>query len=508
MTTYAYDGMNQLINETRTEPGGGSQSYAYAYDDFGNRQSLTATGQDAYTVSYDYDLNNRLLEDIKTETGQVTRTTYYYDPNGNQVAKAVDIFSSAAGEPLVTVSDVLDYGELSLYNGFNQLVRTRVNGVEAAYDYAPSGLRLSKTVEGITTSFVLDGGYVVLELQNGAVTGSYVRALNLVAEISGDEAVYYLYNGHGDVVHLTGSTGAVTRSYEYDAFGNELDPDDQDANPFRYCAEYFDTETGRIYLRARYYDPAIGRFTAEDTHWNVVNIIYGDDPTQINGENSDDPLGLNVFTYIVDTNAVRQSGNRYVYCLNNAIMYVDATGEIAILTAIAIGALVGAIIGGAVGGKISYDKYNQVKWQYVVGGALLGGAAGALIGWGAGAVIAKLGVVATAKGITAGTSGAGFATFNKLKDFLGSAGTGYQWHHIVERCQSQISRSGFSTYWINNTNNVIRVSDEVHVQISRYYSSIHDFTQGMTFRNWLNGQSFEVQYQWGIKVLRMFGVDV
>ena len=65
-------------------------------------------------------------------------------------------------------------------------------------------------------------------------------------------------------------------------------------NPFRYCGEYYDTETGTYYLRARYYNPKIGRFLARDTY---------------KGENND-PLSLNLYTY----------------CKNNPIIYVDYSG--------------------------------------------------------------------------------------------------------------------------------------------------------------------------------------
>ena len=46
----------------------------------------------------------------------------------------------------------------------------------------------------------------------------------------------------GDVVNLTDETGAVAKSYTYDAFGVEKNIDD-DTNAFRYCGEYYDTET-------------------------------------------------------------------------------------------------------------------------------------------------------------------------------------------------------------------------------------------------------------------------
>ena len=95
---------------------------------------------------------------------------------------------------------------------------------------------------------------------------------------------------------LADSTGASTRAYDYDAFGVEKKPDPLDENPFRYCGEYFDRETETYYLRARYYDPNIGRFTQQDTHWNTANSIYGDNPQKINER--EDKLGLKSYSYL------------------------------------------------------------------------------------------------------------------------------------------------------------------------------------------------------------------
>jgi len=102
---------------------------------------------------------------------------------------------------------------------------------------------------------------------------------------------------------------------------------DSDSNPFRYCGEYFDKETKTYYLRARYYDPAIGRFTQQDTHWSPANSIYGDNPRKINERQ--DALGLSTCTYAPEITAIMQSGNLYVYCVNNPVQYVDETGEYA-----------------------------------------------------------------------------------------------------------------------------------------------------------------------------------
>ena len=134
----------------------------------------------------------------------------------------------------------------------------------------------------------------------------------------------YTYNAHGDVVQRTDSTGAVTKTYTYDAFGVEQAPDSTDPNPFRYCGEYFDKETGAYYLRARYYSPETGRFTQEDTHWNPANRLYGDEPQKINERT--DELGLKTYVYAPDITAVMQSGNLYAYCGGNPILYFDPNG--------------------------------------------------------------------------------------------------------------------------------------------------------------------------------------
>jgi len=79
----------------------------------------------------------------------------------------------------------------------------------------------------------------------------------------------------------------------------------------------YEKDTGNYYIKARYYDPAVGRWLSPDTHWNVGNMIYGDNPQ--------DPLGLNIYT--PDIHAIMQSSNLYVYCMNNPILFYDPDGE-------------------------------------------------------------------------------------------------------------------------------------------------------------------------------------
>jgi RHS repeat-associated protein len=75
---------------------------------------------------------------------------------------------------------------------------------------------------------------------------------------------YYEQDGLGSVTSLTASSGSVAQSYTYDSFGNTTNSSGSLTNYFRYTGREFDTETNLYYYRARYYDPATGRFISED----------------------------------------------------------------------------------------------------------------------------------------------------------------------------------------------------------------------------------------------------
>ena len=153
-------------------------------------------------------------------------------------------------------------------------------------------------MNGEKTVFVWDGDQLVMELsESGKVQKRYIRGNDLVYADKGTdtEKQYYVTDPHGNVVQLTDESGAVIKTYEYDSFGNEVNPDRKDENPFRYCGEYYDKETEEIYLRARYYQPNVGRFLTRDSY---------------TGE-SDEPLSLHLYTY----------------CENDGINSVDPSGH-------------------------------------------------------------------------------------------------------------------------------------------------------------------------------------
>ncbi len=331
---YTYDLLGRLVSEV------GGYSRYYTYDAAGNRtQAIVDTST---TISYTYDSDGRLVSEISNNGSSLLTTSYAYDSNGSLISE--------------NDGDVTSY----TYDVWGNMT----SAGNASYAYNAQGLRISKTVNGSTDNFVLVGGDVWSDSEN-----TYLRGLEL---ISSDD-YFYLYNIRGDVIQLLNYSGEVVKTYDYDAYGNELSRDLADENPFRYCGEYYDTETGFVYLRARYYDPSVGRFTSKDIHWNPYNSIYGDNPVKT--QNSDDCT-----SYYPDDFAIRQSSNSYAYCGNNPITFNDANGQFFMLATAAVGAL----IGGIAGAIFSYATVGEIDWKSVAIGAIAGG----VVGLGAGALTA------------------------------------------------------------------------------------------------------------------------
>ncbi len=428
-------------------------TYSYAYDQAGNRSSLTVVGAENYTTAYTYDANNRLLTEAKAENGETVTTTYTYDSNGNTLTKITPAHGNEEAS-----------NTAYSYNGFNQLTSLTIDGTTVAYAYNAQGIRTAKRVNHLRTAYLLDGGNVVAEVQNNTVTDTYLRGVNLIRRETNSETEYYLFNAHGDVVTTTNPNGTVSHSYDYDAFGNEKNPDILDSNPFRYCGEYLDAETGSYYLRARYYDPSIGRFTQEDTHWDTANMIYGDNPIKINER--EDKLGLKTYSYAPQITTVMQSSNLYVYAVNNPVTYADISGKSIILSCILIFAAAGAIIGGFTGAGLSKSKLGYVDGMWVLTGAVTGGLVGGLIGWSVGAAVA-----ATEAALTLGSGGTLGAVIyetwqqaeQSLRELVGSVST------YAERV--------FSTPWGNRVVDAYNKATDVIAEAKYGYVSLTQFIQ-------------------------------
>ena len=110
-----------------------------------------------------------------------------------------------------------------------------------------------------------------------------------LAELRSGAAGYYEQDGLASVTSISNSTAAIINSDTYDTFGNLTASTGSFGNPFQYTGRDFDSETGLRYYRARYYDPAIGRFISEDPAQagDDFYVYANDNPT-----NLVDPFGL------------------------------------------------------------------------------------------------------------------------------------------------------------------------------------------------------------------------
>jgi len=289
-TSYTYNALNRLTSMQSIcgsgtgcrSPGAPISSYAYTLAPPGNRLSVAELS--GRTVRYGYDDLYRLAsESISGAAAQNGIVSYQYDAAGNRLRIDSTVSAIPASGLLNydandrTATDVYDNNGNTVNNGIqnvydfeNHLVQR--GGVSLVYD--GDGNRVSETVAGVTTSYLVANqnptGYVQVldELQGGVVTRAYTYGYRTIEErqtISGALSTsFYGYDGHGSVRFLTDSTGAVTDTYDYDAFGNLIASTGSTPNNYLFAGEQFDPALGVYYNRARYLSTITGRFLTAD----------------------------------------------------------------------------------------------------------------------------------------------------------------------------------------------------------------------------------------------------
>ena len=121
--------------------------------------------------------------------------------------------------------------------------------------------------------------------ENGNVIVSYTNEPGQFGKVISQErdgvTSYYHYDGQGNTVALTDDNENVTDTYVYSAFGELVSSTGTTVNPFRYGGQYgyyTDVETNDIYIRARSYNPSLGRWLSRDpigyegSEWNLYEI--------------------------------------------------------------------------------------------------------------------------------------------------------------------------------------------------------------------------------------------
>ncbi|MCZ2343881.1 MAG: RHS repeat-associated core domain-containing protein [Bacteroidales bacterium] len=262
-TDYIYDALNRLIKETYDGSVAGTDyTIDYGLDLVGNRIAKTTTneGESPVTTVSEYDERDRLM--IETIGSQQVHFTY--DLNGSLTTKTgsdeTTVFDwDAAGRMLsasVTKDDV-----------------TTTNG----YAYTADGIRVSVTEGETTTRYVIDSlspsGYSqVVEKWSSGENGEpvllestvYGIGLDPLSQYQPGGAVLFIGDGHSGPKQVVDGSGAVLLAQRWDAFGNVMAKAGVFLTNNGYRGERTDGLTGDLYLRARMYDPATGRFRSMD----------------------------------------------------------------------------------------------------------------------------------------------------------------------------------------------------------------------------------------------------
>jgi RHS repeat-associated protein len=244
--TWNYDGIYRLTNEAiSSDPSNNNGSVSYGLDPVGNRSSAASSLSPVQSGSWTYNAD----DEISSET---------YDADGNVLA---------AG------------GVNYTYDSENRMTSMTGNGKVVTMVYDAFGSRVSKTVNGTTTQYLVEDDVnptglpqVLEEVQNGSAVRTYTYGLQRISEnlspvVTGNSTwtpSFYGYDGFGSVRQLTNLTGVVTDEYEYDAFGNSFTKQGTTPNNYLYRGEQYDSDLGLYYLRARYYNPNTGRFLSRD----------------------------------------------------------------------------------------------------------------------------------------------------------------------------------------------------------------------------------------------------
>jgi RHS repeat-associated protein len=226
--------------------------------------------------------------------------TYSYDANGN----------------MTSGPDLTDPGQVRTrtitYNGENMPAQITVGGNTVDFVYNGSGVRAKKTVNQTNATYYIGQYY---EKRNGIITKYIFSGNTRIAKIKGKDVFYFHKDHLGSSTLLTNASGTVVETTEYMPFGGDKSRSGALEANYKYTDQEYDLETGLYNYRARLYDPVIATFITPDSI-----VPHPSDPQML---------------------------NRYAYCRNNPIKYVDPTGRV-----MDLGGALGGVDVGSLGGLV------------------------------------------------------------------------------------------------------------------------------------------------------------
>ena len=295
---YTYDTIGRLTASAYTDnTTNTTNTTSYTYDNVGNRLSKSNS---QYTYSYTIGAYNQVSAITKTLTGSSTAveaSSFTYNTNGDTTGETTTTYSTETQNgttfdvrTTLTKAYSYDYTDMMSAATVSQSVDAKISGssdpytnsasdsASDTYVYNGDGQRVKKITGGVTTKYYYTGSVVLYtaDADNNKISGNIATPDGQIiasrdSSLGGDGALYYFYHYdiRGSVTSILKSDATLEQGYSYDEYGNATveSADSLFHNEMSYTGAISDSTTGLSYMNARYYNPATGTFTSQDTYY-------------------------------------------------------------------------------------------------------------------------------------------------------------------------------------------------------------------------------------------------